>query len=83
MVNRTQYALLRALLLFAKNDRSPCIVTLAAAVGLSCNAVDRTICELDSLGLVDADRLRLSMHGLALAAGLAPKQRKSQARSAA
>ena len=83
MVNRTQHALLRALLHFAKNDRHPCVVTLAAALGLSCNAVDRTVWELDTLGLVDGDRLRLSFSGLAAAAALESRERGRHARSAA
>jgi len=64
---RTQLDILHALFRLAQADTPADAVLLAQAADLSVGDVLRTLDRLDALGLVDADRARLTFHGLAIA----------------
>jgi predicted transcriptional regulator len=84
MNNTAHHAVLFALWELARKDRPATVLRLATATGLERAVVERSLARLDEAGLVHADRVRLSMQGLAAAVMLgAPKQgKRSQLRAA-
>ena len=81
MLNQPQMQALAVLYQLARQDRPADVSLVAAALGRSCVQADRLLAELDGLGLVDADRARLTMAGLALAVSARPaKLRRKLAR---
>lgn len=78
---------LHVLYRLARRDRPAELATLAAALGLRCAEADRLLTELERAGLVDADRVRLTMAGLAVAVatqgGLAARPRRLRCARAA
>jgi Mn-dependent DtxR family transcriptional regulator len=75
MMTHTQQTILRALFEMASEDQPADLVSLAARVGLSCTRTAEILDALDRAQLVDADRVRLTMSGLALAAIAMPMAR--------
>ena len=78
MINRTQLAALQTLLNLARGGCSADLSMLAAELGLSCVQADQLLEQLDLAGLVDSDRVRLTMAGLAVAVAskrVRPRQR--------
>lgn len=67
-MNRIQLATLQLLYKMAREDRPADLGALAAELGQTCVAMDRVLGELEKAGLADAERVRLTMSGLALAA---------------
>lgn len=70
VMNLTHHAVLHALFEMAKSDRHATVIRLGRAVDLPRDVVLSTLGELDRAGLVDAERVRLSMPGLVLAASI-------------
>ena len=70
MPNRTQLRALLVLYRLARDDRPAELHALAAALGLRCAPTDGLLRELERMGLADADRVRLTLSGLALAVAL-------------
>lgn len=78
MNNTATHAVLFALYDMARKDRAATLIRLAGATGLDRAEVERCLSTLDAAGLVHADRVRLSMQGLATAMLLgAPRQAKA------
>jgi DNA-binding IclR family transcriptional regulator len=67
MTNHLQIEALQILLRLASHGRAANLRRVAAELGLSCVRTDRLLARLDCAGLVDAERVRLTMVGLALA----------------
>jgi len=51
----------------ARNDEHADLALVAERLGLSCVDADRVLASLDRQGMVDADRVRLTMSGLVVA----------------
>ena len=51
----------------AQNDEHADVVGLARRLGVSCVSADAILAALEAEGLVDADRVRLTMAGLVVA----------------
>ncbi len=68
MINRTQLAALQTLFDMARQDRLADLSLLANELGLTCVQADRLLEQLHRAGLVDGDRVRLTMAGLTVAA---------------
>lgn len=67
----------------ARKDRAATVIRLASATGLDRVEVERSLAALDRAGLVHADRVRLSMQGLAAAVMLgAPRGQVATPRAA-
>jgi DNA-binding IscR family transcriptional regulator len=62
------WQVLEALLDLARTDRHATAGLLASLTGIPLKALNALLEELDELGLVDAERCRLTMPGLVLAA---------------
>ncbi len=73
----TSQAVLRALYELARDDRRAHIASVARLLRISCREVDAALQRLEATNLVDATRVRLTMSGLVVAAGL-PQLRKTQ-----
>ena len=82
MTNHTHYTLLRALFEMASEDQPAELPALAARLGLNCSRTLGLLDELDRAGLVDADRVRLTMSGLAHAVITPAAASRSRARAA-
>jgi Mn-dependent DtxR family transcriptional regulator len=67
MMNATQQEVLRTLFDLARADRPADLALVAASVGLSCARADEVLEELEQEGLVDGERVRLTMAGLVVA----------------
>lgn len=77
-------AVLYTLLDLAKNDCHATVLRVAEAAGLERAEVVTALAALDKVGLVDRERVRLTMMGLVVASGLkAPKARREIAKKAA
>jgi predicted transcriptional regulator len=85
-MNPNHHAVLSALLDLARADRHATVLRVALHAGLDRATTELSLAALDRAGLVDAERVRLTMHGLAATALLgAPKrsQKRPSARRAA
>ena len=67
MMNATQLEVLRTLYDLARDDRPADLALVASALGMSCVQVDAVLSALEHAGLVDGERVRLTMTGLAVA----------------
>ena len=69
---------LKQIFTLSSSGDAPCFVQLCERLGLPPTVVGEALDQLESRGLVDADRLRLTMRGLSIAvslgAQLAPEQ---------
>ena len=79
MNNTATHAVLFALYEMARKDRAATLIRLAAATGLDRSEVERSLAALDEAGLAHADRVRLSMQGLATAVLLGAPRRVKHA----
>ncbi len=66
-MNHTQRLVLRALYEMASEDQAADLPGLASRIGLSCTRTIELLDALDRQGLVDAERVRLTLIGLTLA----------------
>jgi predicted transcriptional regulator len=83
-MNSAHNAVLFSLLDLAKNDQHATVLRVADAAGLDRAEVVSSLAALDKVGLVDSDRVRLTMMGLVVASGLkAPRARREIAKKAA
>ena len=78
MNNNATHAVLFALYDLARQDRAATFIRIAAATGLQRSEVEAALLALDRAGLAHADRVRLSMQGLAAAVVLGPPRRSAQ-----
>jgi Mn-dependent DtxR family transcriptional regulator len=67
MMSNAQRAVVRELYRLARSDRPADLGLLARRLGLSCVETDRVLGWLEGAGLVDAERVRLTLAGLAIA----------------
>lgn len=67
MNNTAQHAVLFALWEMARKDRAATVLRLVSATNLERSVVEASLAALDRAGLAHADRVRLSMQGLAAA----------------
>ena len=67
MMNQMKFSLLRSLYEMAREDRSADLKLVADQLGLSCVQTDRLLSQLEAAGLVDTERVRLTLSGLAIA----------------
>ena len=82
MTTLTQKAL-RLLYTLAADDRAADLGIVADMLGLSCVETDRLLMELERAGLVDAERVRLTLVGLALAVNISDSRRSARRASVA
>lgn len=80
MMNATQLEVLGTLFDLARDDRAADLAIVADAVGLSCVEADGVLAELERAGLVDGDRVRLTMSGLVIAVSAARGRRRGVSR---
>ena len=59
-----EHAVLHALFTLAKNDRHATVLRLVEATGSSRTEVDAALASLDRKGMVDKERVRLTLIGL-------------------
>jgi hypothetical protein len=87
-MNTTHHAVLFALLDMAQGDCHATVIRLvervlplvSPSVAVDRATVEATLADLDRAGLVDASRVRLTLPGLAIAAGLgAPRAARRRA----
>lgn len=83
MVKRIHVAALQALFHLARQDRPADLCVLAQELGLSCAQTDRLLAELDVAGLADAEAVRLTLAGLAVAVSAPRLRRRERAAAAA
>jgi Mn-dependent DtxR family transcriptional regulator len=82
MLNTKQQSVLRVLYHLGRNDRSADLALVAEELGLSCVETDDLFVGLERAGLLDAERVRLTLPGLCLAVSLASRaERRGRARS--
>lgn len=67
---------LSGLFALAQQDRPATLIRLAAFTELPRERVEACLGRLDTAGLVDRERLRLTLPGLALAVAAAPRARR-------
>lgn len=67
MMPRNHHAALQVLYNFARHDQPADLSLLAAELGVTCVAADALLRELEQAGLVDSERVRLTLPGLAVA----------------
>ena len=67
MMTRSHLTLLRTLYTMGREDIAPDLMLIARELGVSCAETDRLLVDLETAGLVDADRVRLTLSGLAVA----------------
>ncbi len=77
-MNPTQQAALKVLFKLAREDKPADLSLIAAHLGLSCVETDRLLNDLARLGLVDPDRVRLTMSGLVLAVSSSASSRSKK-----
>ena len=70
MTNDLMLATVRCLFDMAREDRPAELGRLASRLALSCRQTDAILHELERAGLADAERVRLTMPGLAVAVAL-------------
>lgn len=70
MLNDTERHVLAALVRLARHNRHATAIRVAAAIGATPTEVREVLATLDAKGFVDAERVRLSLNGLAVAMGL-------------
>lgn len=75
-------AALALLYRLAHADRPADLALVADNLGVSCTAADALLAELEAIGLVDAERVRLTLAGLALAVSHGAGQRRRSIRAA-
>jgi DNA-binding IclR family transcriptional regulator len=68
MTHPTKLEALQVLFRLARDGRAAQLRLVAHELGSSCAQADRLLAELGRRGLVDAERIRLTMAGLVLAA---------------
>jgi hypothetical protein len=78
MNNTATHAVLFALYDMARKDRAATLIRIVAATGLERSEAERALLALDRAGLAHADRVRLSMQGLAAAVVLGAPRAISQ-----
>ena len=78
MLNPTQQSALRLMFTLASEDCPADLQLLAGAMQLACVQVDELLSDLERAGLVDAERVRLTLPGLAIAASLPAASRAAQ-----
>lgn len=66
-MTKQQKAALLVLFNLAREDEPADLSLIAARLGLSCVETDDLLSQLDRAGLVDAERVRLTLPGLAIA----------------
>lgn len=81
-MSSTHHLVLASLLVLARRDEHATVLRLAQATGLDRAAVEAALIELDRAGYVDAERVRLSMGGLAAAMLLGPAKSARRPRRA-
>jgi|RhiMetdeSRZDD1v2_1073273.scaffolds.fasta_scaffold2061521_2 hypothetical protein len=74
---------LRLLYTLAAEDRAADLGIVAGMLGLSCVETDRLLMRLECAGLVDAERVRLTLVGLALAVNISDPRRHARRASVA
>jgi Mn-dependent DtxR family transcriptional regulator len=67
MTNTTQRKALHVLYNLARNDEQADLAHLAERLSVSCVEADRALAALEQAGLVDAERVRLTLAGLVIA----------------
>ena len=77
-MNQRHINTLRVLFSLARDDRPADLALVAAELGASCVETDELLDQLEDAGLVDANRVRLTLSGLTLAvsAGAATERRE-------
>jgi Mn-dependent DtxR family transcriptional regulator len=70
MLNSTERLVLVALFRLARHNRHATAIRLATALGVDVPAVRDALAALDQRGLVDGERVRLSLNGLVVATSL-------------
>jgi len=75
-MSREHHAVLRILFEMASEDRHADLVLIADELRLSCAEVDMLLADLEGAGLVDAERVRLTMTGLVLAVSKKGQRRR-------
>jgi Mn-dependent DtxR family transcriptional regulator len=83
MLNSTEQDVLQALFALARDDRPADLSIVATELGLSCVAADEVLERLSRRGLVDPDRVRLTLPGLALAVAMVSRRGAGRKRRAA
>ena len=73
-MNHQHRTVLKVLFRCANENLKADLSVVADHLGLSCVKTDQLLEELDQQGLVDADRVRLTLAGLALAVSLPAEQ---------
>lgn len=82
-MNEREYLLFGILDLLLRHAESPCTaLSLARDLGLTPTAVTVGLVHLEARGLVDADRVRLTLAGLGAARTLAVRPSESATRAA-
>jgi len=82
MLKQTERLTLRILFDLAQDDRPADLAVVSAELGRSCVETDAILEHLAEAGFVDADRVRLTMMGLTVAAS-APARKRQRPRSTA
>ena len=77
-MNQTQQAALKVLFKLAREDQPADLSLIAEHLGHSCVETDRLLDDLARLGLVDPDRVRLTMSGLVLAVSSSAQSRSKK-----
>lgn len=72
MLNSTERLVLVALVRLARNNRHATAIRVATALGAHPDDVRAALQTLDAKGLVDAERVRVTLNGLALSMALGP-----------
>jgi Mn-dependent DtxR family transcriptional regulator len=71
MLNSTERDVLVALVRLARSNRHATAIRVATAIGAHPESVREALRTLDGKGLVDAERVRVTLNGLALSMALA------------
>ena len=75
-MNTTQLQVLHTLYELARDDHPADLALVAEALGVSCVRADAILAELERAGLVDGDRVRLTMTGLVVAVSASRARRR-------
>ncbi len=67
MIPRNHHAALQVLYKLARTDQPADLSLVAAELGVTCVAADQLLRALERAGLVDSERVRLTLSGLAVA----------------
>lgn len=76
MLSRTQLSVLHLMMQLARRDCPADLSVIADELLMSCAEIDTLLVELERMGLVDSDRVRLTMAGLTIALS-APRMARS------